>query len=85
MPPLTDRQRKIQGLQALVDKYPDVGGGELQHTMPGEGGGESTWDTIKRTKRNVIDSPLENLRIRQKTQALKAKKYRDEMNSILSE
>lgn len=75
---MSERERKIDEMQALVNKYQGI-----QPDQPVQEPTESIWDTIKRTKSNLIDKPLENLRIMQKTQALKAKKYTDEMQDIL--
>jgi len=80
---MSERKRKIAAMQAVVDRYPNVTTQETpsQTTQSTE----SIWDTIKRTKSNLIDKPLENLSIKQKTQARKWKKYHDEMKDILSQ
>ena len=72
-----DRKRKIQGLQNLVDQYPDVK--PVTPVAPQE----SVWDTVKRTKQTLVDKPFEGLRIKQKSKARQWKSYRDEIQGIL--
>jgi hypothetical protein len=80
---MSDRQRKIDEMQALVNRYQGVQ--PETASKPVAQPSESIWDTIKRTKSNLIDSPMENLRMKQQIQAKKWKKYHDEMTTILKD